>query len=360
MTQSRLAAFGKIAAAWIPAVLLILVFTPAGLDKFSDTSGWAIAFRHWGYPRWFRIAIGVIEVGAAACLLWGRTAVIGAALVICVMLGAMTTHVLFDGGRHLTSEVVPLVLASIVVAVRRREIRRLLPMAATVAACHSSASPSPEPVRNDTTPSATSLFDRYVAALGGATAVREVRTRVTIGELVTAGGNHAPLEIYQATPDRLLRVLRNTQVKLSQNGFADGRGWSWNDGQARDIAGPELEMLRREYDLQRPLVLAPSYARLSAVQTDTNGGSRAYRVVGTTPQGADEVLYFDRDSGLLRGWDMMVQGTVITTRLEDYRAVAGVLVPFRVVRIRPGFSWTEQASDVRHNVPIDDVRFRKP
>jgi uncharacterized membrane protein YphA (DoxX/SURF4 family) len=107
---------------WIPAILLILIFARQGWSKFSDTSGWAVAFRHWGYPDWFRITIGVLEVGAALLLALGRTAAFGAIIIIVVMLGGMATHIIFDGGRHLTSEVVPLVLASIVLVARRGQV----------------------------------------------------------------------------------------------------------------------------------------------------------------------------------------------------------------------------------------------
>ena len=127
MQKSKWGAAGKIAAAWIPALLLVLIFAPQGWSKFSDTSGWARAFRHWGYPDWFRVSIGVMEVGAAVCLLWGRSAVIGALLVVVVMLGGMGTHIVFDGGRHITSEVVPLVLASVVLVARRGQLRQLAP-----------------------------------------------------------------------------------------------------------------------------------------------------------------------------------------------------------------------------------------
>ena len=107
---------------WIPAILLVLIFAPQGWSKFSDASGWAAAFRHWGYPDWFRVTIGVVELAAVALLLLGRTAAFGALLIIAVMLGGMATHVIFDGGRHMTSEVVPLVLGSIVLFLRRKQV----------------------------------------------------------------------------------------------------------------------------------------------------------------------------------------------------------------------------------------------
>jgi len=111
-------------ARWLPAILLILIFAPQGWAKFSATSGWGVAFRHWGYPDWFRITIGCLELIACLLLLSGRAAAIGALIIIAVMLGAMGTHVVFDHGRHMTSEVVPLTLALITLFLRRDQLRR--------------------------------------------------------------------------------------------------------------------------------------------------------------------------------------------------------------------------------------------
>ena len=121
MSRERLLAIAKKVAVWIPILLLVFIFVPQGWAKFSDSSGWARAFRIWGYPDWFRVTIGVVELSAVLFLLWPRTALIGAALIICVMLGGMGTHVVKEGGRHITSEIVPLVLATIVLLVKRRK-----------------------------------------------------------------------------------------------------------------------------------------------------------------------------------------------------------------------------------------------
>jgi uncharacterized membrane protein YphA (DoxX/SURF4 family) len=126
MKQGTIARTGRIAAAWLPALFLALVFAMQGTRKFSDASGWATAFHTWGYPAWFRYTIGAIELLAAALLLWGRTAVFGAGLIICVMLGGMATHILKDGGRHLTSELGPIVFATIILVVRRDAVRGLI------------------------------------------------------------------------------------------------------------------------------------------------------------------------------------------------------------------------------------------
>ena len=126
VNRSRSIAIARLAAMWIPAILLVLIFVPQGWNKFSPTSGWATAFRVWGYPDWFRVTIGVIELAGAFLLLWGRTPIIGAGLIICVMLGAMGTNIVKEGGRHITSEIVPITLATIVFVLRLRAARRPL------------------------------------------------------------------------------------------------------------------------------------------------------------------------------------------------------------------------------------------
>lgn len=126
MSKTTVIRVAKLAGTWIPALFLVIVFARQGWAKFDDGSGWARAFRAWGYPDWFRVTIGVLEVGAAALLVAGRTAAFGAMIIMAVMLGGMGTHVVLEGGRHVTSEVVPLTLATIVLVIRRRQLRPVL------------------------------------------------------------------------------------------------------------------------------------------------------------------------------------------------------------------------------------------
>ena len=107
-------------ALWVPTLFLVYVFTRQGVAKFSSTSGWARAFVFWHFPVWFRVLVGVWEVAAAILLLPPRTAPIGAAMIALVMLGGMGTHVYWGHPAQVTSEVVPLVLALVVLFGRLR------------------------------------------------------------------------------------------------------------------------------------------------------------------------------------------------------------------------------------------------
>ena len=105
---------------WVFSLFLAWVFIRQGYAKFSDTSGWAQAFSVWHFPVWFRVLIGVAETIAAVLLLTRRTAMAGALIIIVVMLGAMGTHIYWGRPGQVTSEILPLLLATMVAIGRRR------------------------------------------------------------------------------------------------------------------------------------------------------------------------------------------------------------------------------------------------
>jgi hypothetical protein len=66
-------------ALWLFALFLAWVFLRQGIAKFSDSSGWARAFRVWHFPDWFRMLIGshgdvrsTAALDEANSVRWGR------------------------------------------------------------------------------------------------------------------------------------------------------------------------------------------------------------------------------------------------------------------------------------------------
>lgn len=116
---------------WVFAVFLAWIFIRQGPAKFSDSSDWARAFRAWHFPVWFRVIVGILESSAALLLLTRRTAFAGASIIILVMLGAMATHVYWGHPGQVTSEILPLFLATMIAIVRWKHFifvrRRALP-----------------------------------------------------------------------------------------------------------------------------------------------------------------------------------------------------------------------------------------
>ena len=122
MTNRRISIAREVVL-WIITLFLAWVFLRQGYSKFFDDSGWARAFRVWHYPEWFRVFIGVVEIGAVLLLFIRRFAMAGAIMIVIVMLGGMATHVYWGRPRQVTSEVLPLVLSSIVALGRRHQFQ---------------------------------------------------------------------------------------------------------------------------------------------------------------------------------------------------------------------------------------------
>lgn len=99
-------------------------FIGSGMTKLLGIQSQVDNFARWGYPGWFRLLTGAIEVSAAVLLivsvLVGRLATIGALLIVGVMCGALYTRI---ANNEPVSTIVPpiiLLLIALVVAWFRR------------------------------------------------------------------------------------------------------------------------------------------------------------------------------------------------------------------------------------------------
>lgn len=76
-------------------VLLGIGFLNFGLTKFKSPQ-MVEGFKYFGYPNWFRIFTGAVEIIAAIVILigiWNSTlAALGAFLIVATMIGAIFTH----------------------------------------------------------------------------------------------------------------------------------------------------------------------------------------------------------------------------------------------------------------------------
>lgn len=133
-THQRILSIARTGLLWLATAYLAIIFARAGTQKFSSDSGWAHAFADWGFPVWFRILVGAVELAGAALVLIPRTAAYGAAAIILVMLGAMGTHAWHGHPEQATHEIVPLTMALIVAIARWRARARRVAVASTVAA----------------------------------------------------------------------------------------------------------------------------------------------------------------------------------------------------------------------------------
>ena len=83
---------------WILRVLLGAAFIGAGGAKLAGVQAMVDMFQKVGLGQWFRIVTGLLEVSGGILLLIPRLTFYGAALLLAVMVGAITAHLTVLGG----------------------------------------------------------------------------------------------------------------------------------------------------------------------------------------------------------------------------------------------------------------------
>ena len=79
-------------AAQVLSVILAGVYLIVGFAQIAGVAGVAESFAQWGYPAWFRILIGALELLGGGLLLLPKASPLAAVGLMVVMAGAMYTH----------------------------------------------------------------------------------------------------------------------------------------------------------------------------------------------------------------------------------------------------------------------------
>lgn len=105
-------------ALWALQILLALTFLAAASGKLLGSADMVSMFDRIGLGQGFRYLTGALEVAGAILLLIPRTAWMGGALLACIMVGAIPTHLFVIGGTFVPALVL-LVLSATVARLRR-------------------------------------------------------------------------------------------------------------------------------------------------------------------------------------------------------------------------------------------------
>ncbi len=115
MKREKIAAIAR----WTVSILLAAAFLLAGAPKILGIPAWIERFAHWGYPKWFLLLIGGLEVLGAVLLLVPRTMAYAATVLGIVMLGAGYTHLANGEGLAVLRPMIFLALLEAVVWLRK-------------------------------------------------------------------------------------------------------------------------------------------------------------------------------------------------------------------------------------------------
>jgi outer membrane lipoprotein-sorting protein len=214
-------------------------------------------------------------------------------------------------------------------------------------------------------PAATAdqIVDRYIAALGGADAIKKITSRVQKGKIL-ANGSETPIEVITKAPNMRITITHNS-ASDSFVAFDGKAGWMGNAGRpAREMTAAESASSGLDAEFYLALRLKEMFPQLRRGRPEEVGGAQCEVLTGAAPGRPMVRLYFDKNSGLLvrlaRYADTPLGRNVTQIDYADYREVDGVKTPFRWTLSRPNARFTIQIAELKNNVPVDDAKFAKP
>jgi hypothetical protein len=217
-------------------------------------------------------------------------------------------------------------------------------------------------------PSADDILDKYIKALGGADKLAALKSYTAKGTCIAFGevGKGDPVEIYAQAPNRLATLVHQKEGDMARtyDGSAGYFLLPLTVQQEYPWTGGALEGAKLDAELAFPGGIKSYLTNWRVGFSEQIDGKDVRVVQGTGPSGLIATFYFDKDSGLLVRMQRYFNSPVgrVPTQLDfsDYRAVAGVMMPFKF-----SYSWLSgrdefTITDVQPNATVDPSKFAKP
>jgi hypothetical protein len=211
--------------------------------------------------------------------------------------------------------------------------------------------PPPEPKKSSSPipgmPSAHEILEKYVAAIGGKSALEKINSRISTGTVeLTALDVHGTIEFFEESPNKSSMIIDAPGLGVMQRTFDGTRGWLQDPLQGLiRFTGLGLEMIKDTAVFNKAAKLDALYPDPILIGKEKLNDKDVYAV-----RMGFERWYFGVESGLLvrRG----------STYYDDYREVDGVRLPFTVrEEIFTGANMIYRLTAVKHNVKIDEAKF---
>ena len=212
-------------------------------------------------------------------------------------------------------------------------------------------------------PAPESLLDQYLAAVGGADALKKITTRVAKGTVTAFGDQHMPVDIYAKAPDMRVSVM-HTKEGESVTAYNGRAGWLSVPGRVHMMNVQESFGARMDADLAFAADVKALYSKWETLPGEKIDGHETWLVVGRKEGEPPLKLYLDQKSNLLlrliRYTDSPLGYNPTEIDYADYRAADGIKIPYRWTIARPGNHFTVQVEQLQQNVPVDDAKFVPP
>jgi photosynthetic reaction center cytochrome c subunit len=225
------------------------------------------------------------------------------------------------------------------------------------------------PKASDSPAAAEQILDKFIQAIGGAQQLAKLNSFAAKGTYAgfDTDFQKVPAEISAKAPDQ--RTVINHLSGGDNTTTYDGReGWiAAGDKPISPIVltGGELDGARLDAALSFPAMIKQNLSNWHAgFPPVTIDGRTAQVIEGTAPGGTRVKLFFDKQSGLLVRQTRFMETAVGLIPLDvdysDYRAVAGVKMPFKWTMTWVDGKSSTELSEVQPNASVAPAKFAKP
>ncbi|MFO0837650.1 MAG: DUF620 domain-containing protein [Phycisphaerae bacterium] len=211
------------------------------------------------------------------------------------------------------------------------------------------------------------IIERHVEACGGREAQQKLKNRVMRGKI--AFGDHADgtLTAYFEAPSKAYFEVDSESIGQIRRGTDGHIAWEILPGMgARVLEGEELGDAIRQANMMRWVDWKKVYKDAASMGAEEVEGAACWKVRMVTADGAEELCWFERESGLLRKIERSRKHPLsgddikITSVLEDYKKVDGVMIAHKSRTTTMGTENKTVWESVKHNVDLPDDRFAIP
>ena len=197
--------------------------------------------------------------------------------------------------------------------------------------------PAPAPPKStappEKLPSARSIIDRYVQAIGGRKAILSHTSSHATGTMSVPGsGMTGTLDIYGMKPNKSLVKITIGGIGEVMEGFDGKIGWSVSPMTGPRLTdGKELDEKMFDADFYSDLHEEGRYTSMTTVDKALFDGRQCYKVSLVRKTGSEDFDFYDAATGLKAGSigtrESQMGPMNVTQVHSDYKKFGGLLVP---------------------------------
>ena len=210
------------------------------------------------------------------------------------------------------------------------------------------------------------LLDHYMVALGGL-ALFKIRTRVVRGRVeMSESPVPGTYELYEKVPGKSMMVVNTPGGQFLSASDGDRRWLQTPWGSSRVVAAVGDVKLLEQAAKGKGFKWRNAFSSAKLKGRALVEGHETIVLAASARGGEPLLVYFDAETSLPRKVERVARPVgegadyVKAAYIDSYATVDGVKVPALIRQIYTTCTLTFRATEVRHNVPINDALFETP